>query len=127
MKIQSLKVRKILFLISFLFVPLITFAQLPPQNPQISTPEDFKGFVNLLLGMIGLGIPVLIGIAFVAFIIGMSKFVLNADSEEGRKEGKRMMVWGSITLFIMISVWGIIRIVLGGFGYELIFPQLRTS
>jgi hypothetical protein len=39
------------------------------------------------------------------------KFILNAGSEEAQKSGKNIMIWGIITLFIMVSFWGIITLI----------------
>ncbi len=48
--------------------------------------------------------------ALVVFLWGASQFILNADSEEGRATGRRHLVWGIIGMFIIVSVWAILRV-----------------
>lgn len=55
-------------------------------------------------------LPLLIGLAVVGFIYGVLKYFLNPDNEDKRKNGKDFMTWGLISLFVMISFWGIIAI-----------------
>ena len=40
----------------------------------------------------------------------MAKFILAAGSEEGRKEGRNIMIWGIIALFVIVSVWGLVQV-----------------
>ena len=54
----------------------------------------------------------LFALAVVIFIYGLVKYLLNPDSEEVRKSSKSHMVWGIIGMFIMVSVFGIMRIIL---------------
>jgi hypothetical protein len=42
--------------------------------------------------------------------------VAHSDNEEARDTGRRHIISGLIGLFIMFSVFGIIRIILGTFG-----------
>jgi hypothetical protein len=60
----------------------------------------------------------LFAIALMYFLYGVIVFILNADDEEARKTGKKHILWGIIGLFIMVSVYGILGIVLGTVGAE---------
>ena len=61
-------------------------------------------------------IPVLIAAALVVFFWGLVKYILSGKS----KGAKDIMIAGLLGLFVMVSVWGIIRIAqntfLGGSG-----------
>ncbi len=61
-------------------------------------------------------IPVLIALALVVFFWGLIKYIRSGKSAGG----KDIMIAGLVGLFIMVSVWGIIRIaqntLLGGSG-----------
>ncbi|MCK5060074.1 MAG: hypothetical protein KAR00_02980 [Candidatus Pacebacteria bacterium] len=46
--------------------------------------------------------------ALLFFFWGLAKFILNADNEKARADGKRLMQWGITALFVMVSIWGII-------------------
>lgn len=55
-------------------------------------------------------IGIVTGLAVIFFIGGLAKFILNAGDEKGREEGKKVMLWGIIALFVIVSMWGIVRI-----------------
>ena len=53
-------------------------------------------------------IPIVFSFALVAFLWGLAKLVLNAADEKSRIEGRQLMIWGVIALFVASSIWGII-------------------
>lgn len=74
----------------------------------------FSGTLDLIdaaTGVVSLLIPLAASVALLYFFWGMAKFILNAGSEEGREEGKHIMVWGIIALFCIIAVWGLVSFV----------------
>jgi hypothetical protein len=57
-------------------------------------------------------IPLIFAVAIAMFIWGAVKFfIINADEEAKRQQGKQFMIWGIIALAIMMSVWGLVAIV----------------
>ncbi len=73
-----------------------------------STPQTFKDVICIFLDLLSLVIPLLAGLALLAFFWGLAKFVYNAGSESAREEAKNVMFWGIIALFVMVSIWGIV-------------------
>ncbi len=59
--------------------------------------------------LVALAIPIVAGLALLGFFWGLTKFIFAAGSEDNREDGKRIMISGLIALFVMVSVWGIIR------------------
>jgi phosphotransferase system glucose/maltose/N-acetylglucosamine-specific IIC component len=57
-------------------------------------------------------------LAIMLFLWGLLQFMANAGGEEGSEMGKRHMVNGLIGLFIMISVYGIMRVITNTFGFK---------
>lgn len=53
-------------------------------------------------------------LATIYFLIGLIRFFLPNESD--RETGKRHMVWGLVGMFIMISVFGIMRVIVNTFG-----------
>lgn len=53
-------------------------------------------------------IPLVAGIAFIVFLYGLGQFVLHAGESDAREEGRRLMIWGLVGLFVMFSVWGLV-------------------
>lgn len=86
---------------SILF-PISTLAQDPAFT-------DFKGFVDWAVGVVGKIIPVLVGFALLVFLFGLTRFILSAGDREARTEGKHLITYGIIGLFVIVSVWGIVR------------------
>jgi hypothetical protein len=62
-------------------------------------------------------IVILISLAVVWLIYGVFKYMIAGDEEE-KKKGKSIVIYGVIALFVMISVWGLVRILVNTFGLE---------
>lgn len=71
-------------------------------------------------------IPLIFAIAIVMFVWGAVKFfIIGADEESKREQGKQFMIWGVIALTVMTAVWGIVGIVGGTFGLKSnVLPQV---
>lgn len=53
-------------------------------------------------------IPILIALALVIFFWGLIQYI--RSSGEGHGTGRNIMIAGIVSLFIMVSIWGIIRL-----------------
>jgi len=72
-------------------------------------------------------IPLLFSLAVAGFIWGVIQYFLNPENEENRKKGKSYMLWGIISLFVMISMWGLVAVIGNTFGIGTVIPQLKTN
>lgn len=63
---------------------------------------------NLILTPV---IVLLFALAAVYFLFGLMKFIMNQGSDTEQAEGKQHMLWGTIGLAVMVSVWGILNLV----------------
>ena len=54
-------------------------------------------------------------IALLVFFIGIFQFINSETADSKREQGKKKILWGLVGMFIMISAYGLIRIVLGTF------------
>lgn len=68
---------------------------------------DFATFIGTFTNLIKILLPVIVGLALLAFLWGLTKFIFKA-SEGDIKEGKNLMIWGTVALFVLMSWWGII-------------------
>jgi fumarate reductase subunit D len=84
-------------------------------------PSIFKYILNLINSYI---IPIIIGLAVVAFLWGMFKLINAGDDEGKRKEAKDIIIYGIVGLFVMVSVWGLVNILVGTFGFNFMLPSL---
>jgi uncharacterized membrane protein YidH (DUF202 family) len=63
-------------------------------------------------------IVLLFALAMVYFIYGVARYLLSPDNEEIRKTSKDHMLWGIIGMFIMVSVFGILSLIMNTFGID---------
>lgn len=69
-----------------------------------------KDLITTVGGLLNPLIGVLVAAALLVFFWGLAKFIFRVGGDEKAVEGgKRLMIWGLIALFVMISVWGIVR------------------
>jgi len=58
-------------------------------------------------------IPLVFTLALLFFFWGVAKYIWSAGQE--KEEGKKIMIWGIIALFVMSSVWGLVSFIQGEF------------
>jgi hypothetical protein len=54
--------------------------------------------------------------ALLVFFWGVLRYIAAAGDEKGKERGKTIMTWGVIALFVMFSVFGIVRFLQNSFG-----------
>lgn len=88
-----------------LALPMVAAAQ------QLQPIRNFIAAVGSILNML---IPVLIAAALVFFFIGLVKYI----REPGKtgEAGRAIMTAGLVSLFIMVSVWGIVALAQNALG-----------
>lgn len=87
--------------VSLFVVPFVASAQF----------DNLKNLIDGLGDVVNIATPVIIGIALIAFFWGLAKFIFSAGDEEKRENGKHIMIWGIVALFVMVSIWGIVRFI----------------
>lgn len=79
---------------------------LVPALASAATLTDTLVFLsNFLNGVMGLFIT----LAIVVFFWGLIKYLWSMGPEDAH-EGLKVMFWGIIAVFVMVSIWGIIRL-----------------
>ncbi len=68
-------------------------------------------------------IVLLFALAVAFFIYGLAEYLLSPDNEEKRKASKDHMLWGVFGMFIMVSVFGIMSLLLNTVGEDRIKLQ----
>lgn len=62
-------------------------------------------------------IYLLFGLAIVVFLWGVVQYVIGSQGDERKlQQGRQVMIWGIIGMFIMASAWGIVSILCNFFG-----------
>ena len=90
------------------FVAFALLSVVPFFASAASAPSSIKDFLENLTGIFRNIIPLLVLVAILAFFWGLAKLILNAGNEDLRQEGKSVMIWGIIALFVMSAMWGIV-------------------
>lgn len=100
--------KKYLIILSILFIsPISLFA------------VTLKTFVqNAINNVAYVSISLIVALAVLAFFIGIIKFIYASRNgvETGVTEGKQTMLWGMISIFVIISVFGIVGLAKNMFG-----------
>jgi hypothetical protein len=102
--------KKIIPLLYLSLLPVISFAQ------SVERFRNTKEIFSSILDIIRILIPIAFGLAIVLFFWGIVKFLWSEGS--GKDEGKRIMVWGVLAIFVMSSIWGLVRFVRGTLGID---------
>ncbi len=93
-------------------LPLSIVVVLLPLVAQAQTlTEQLRGANNVLNALMG----VFIALAIVVFFWGLIRYLWSANAENA-SAGLKLMFWGVIALFVMVSVWGIIALLQRSFG-----------
>jgi len=71
--------------------------------------------INAVAYVVGLIIPILIGVALIFFFWGLIQYIRNAG-KKGHERGRKTMIAGITALFIMVSIWGIIAFLQSSLG-----------
>lgn len=70
-------------------------------------------------------IPLIFALAVAMFVWGVVQYVIKSDEEAKKEKGRQFMVWGIIALAVMVSVWGLVRILGNTFGIEYAIPKVK--
>ena len=80
-------------------------------------PRTFADIIGLIIDIINPLLVLVAGLALLAFLKGLAVFIFKAGDEASHKDGRDLMIWGLIGLFVMVSVIGILRFAYKDFGF----------
>ena len=72
--------------------------------------RDAGGFMNTLIG-------IFIALAVVVFFWGLIRWLWSVGPDDAH-QGLKIMFWGLIAIFVMVSIWGLIRVIQGSVGID---------
>jgi hypothetical protein len=76
-----------------------------------AAPGTFAELMDMIIAIVDIAVPVIIAAAVAAFFFGLTKTLLSAGDTDALKEGRTIMTFGIIALFIIVGLWGILGIV----------------
>lgn len=130
LKIVKNNFMKIYFSSIFLYLFSINFinAETSSPTPVIQNLKS-KTFQQIIADFILIAsdyvLTLLTALAVLVFLYGLMKNMFKGQgSDTARSEGRKLMLWGVIGLFVMTSVWGLVTIIASFVGHtDIIIPQ----
>jgi hypothetical protein len=69
------------------------------------------GIMNVVIA------PVILALAFLAFVWGVLKyFVFHGGEDKQREEGRQFVLWGLLGMVLLFAVWGVVNLLLSTLG-----------
>ena len=109
-----------MWLVVGFLLPLLAFAQQPFElfEPPANNTLNIASIANKLSSIANSIIPFLIGIAVVAIIWGIFRYIAAGASEEQLQASKKFIIYGIIGLFIILSFWGLVFVIATSLGIQ---------
>lgn len=104
--------KKFIGIVAVYALPFVAFGQV---NFSLGDTDATVGEIGQIITNL---IPIAASLAVLFFFWGLARFILAAGDEGAKDEGKRIMIWGAIALFVMAGIWGIISLLGGTFGVD---------
>ena len=112
----SQAIKKLKYIFGFFFLlPTTLHAQVPETVPsEINTVGDLIAVIGDFIGAL---IPIAAASALLGFFWGLALYIFKAGNKEATERGKRIMLWGSVALFLISAIGGIISLLAGTLGF----------
>lgn len=79
--------------------------------PQVSLAFTFKSLASFFIfTIVNPLVIIIIGLAVVYFLWGVAKYILHSGDAKAREEGRNMMIYGIIAIFVMVSMYGLVNL-----------------
>ena len=117
--------KRIILTIFIFIAPLSSSAQVLRDldgDGRVTTKDFFLFAAKILTDAV---IPLLVTVALIVFIVGIIQYMAGAADQTQREKGKKFILWGIIGLFVIIAIWGILKILTGTFDVNFALPQLK--
>jgi hypothetical protein len=111
----------------FVSVSRYVFAQDVPVSLKDKTFQEVVTEFILKAGTYVL--TLLVALTVFMFLYGLAKYMFKGQgSDTARSEGRKLMLWGIIGIFVMTSVWGFVSILASTIGHDSTYiPQFSSS
>ena len=82
-----------------------------PSVAMAAAPRTFQELAYVVVLILNNATALLITAGIVVYFFGISTNILNFGSKGGADKVRTYFMWGIIALFVMVSIWGILRLV----------------
>lgn len=80
--------------------------------PSVSFAQTVSTLLTAGINIFKVLIEIFLALAVLVFFWGIVRFIMNIGSagsdDRSREEGKKVIVWGIIGIFVMVSLWAIV-------------------
>jgi hypothetical protein len=85
-------------------------ALLLPYVSAAQAPEDLRDLLDIFIDIIGIIVPIIFALIVLTISWGVAKaWIMGDSSSDDVEKGKKLVFVGVIVLAIMVSIWGIVR------------------
>jgi len=96
-----------------LLMPFLASAQIA------GNPSNVLNFMNTLSKVMNAIVPIMVALALIYFIYGLAEYILEGSGDTGkREEGRTRMIYGTIAMFVIASVWGLVYFIQDTLGIQ---------
>jgi hypothetical protein len=105
-----MKFLKVTFLsASMLMLPAVASAQ------GVTASQGLEGTMSVVSRLVNGAVGLLITLAILVFFWGIIRYIFGGGGT-AKSEGLKYMLYGIITIFVMVSIWGIVALLQNTFG-----------
>lgn len=89
----------------------------------------FSDLINAAFDLVNnIFVPLAFALCLLYFFWGVAKYIRSgAGGEKAAEEGKNVMVWGLVGLFVAFSIWGIISFIQSELGISPIKEAIKQK
>lgn len=73
--------------------------------------RTLKTILSVFIDIIDATIPLVMLVALLFFVFGAVRLIYGAGDDKSRNAGKQTLLWGTLALFCMVAIWGIVQII----------------
>ena len=77
--------------------------------PMLALAQTIQSVLVVFKNIIDIATVVVVALALLWFLWGLAQYILNGPGEK-QEDGRNRMIWGIVALFVMVSVWGLVRV-----------------
>ena len=71
--------------------------------------KTIQNLLSMFSKIVAMLVPIIIGVAVLMFLLGVLQYVTASD-EDSQKSARQTMIYGTVVLFVMVSIWGLVNV-----------------
>lgn len=71
---------------------------------------NFKSLVDEIGNFIDVVVPIMVGLILLLVMVSLVRYISKAGGAGNLGEERKTIAWGMLALFVVLSLWGILRV-----------------